>query len=220
MGNNTSVTAADGHTFKAYVARPTGTPRGHLVVVQEIFGVTGHIRRVSDKFAEAGFVAAAPALFDRVERDVELNYGEIGRGKELQSGVSFEDALKDIDATRAMLEAPKVAIVGYCWGGTLAYLAACNQAIACAVAYYGGFIAKIGKQAPAAPTMYHFGEMDTFITANDVQRIRELDPDGAIFVYSGSGHGFNCEERADYNAENAALAMGRTLDHLDRHLAP
>lgn len=211
--------AADGHTFEVHVARPASTPRGHVVLLQEIFGVTGHIRRVAETFAAQGYVAAAPALFDRVERGVELGYGEMARGKALQAGVSFDAALMDIDATRKLLGVPQVGVVGFCWGGTLAYLAACHQPFACAVAYYGGAIAKVGQAAPKAPTLYHFGANDAFIPPADVQRVRELDPAGEVHVYPDTGHGFNCEERAGYHAGNAALAFRRTLAHLARHLA-
>ena len=220
MGKTQTIEAEDGHALSAYRADPWSTPRGGVVVIQEIFGVNAHIRSVCDRFAEAGYAALAPAVFDRVERDVELPYTEegIARGRSLRERLAWDDAVKDVAAAAAALEdAGRVGAVGYCWGGSLAWLAATRLGLP-SVCYYGGQIIQFVDEKPRAPVMLHFGEKDTLIPPEDVERIRAAHPDIPIHMYA-AGHGFNCNARADYHPESADLAQARTLVFFAEHLS-
>jgi len=220
MGNWIRLQTSDSHELDAYRADPAGKPLGGVVIVQEIFGVTGHIRQVADGYAARGYVAIAPALFDRSTPRTELAYSDVAAGKDAQSKVTPQMALADIAASVAALRpAGKVAVIGYCWGGTLAYFAACKLDIGCAISYYGGMIAKLGTEKPVHPVLYHIGDRDMHISKDDVAAIRRLDPDGVVHVYGGAGHGFNCNERADHHPANAALALDRSIEFLRTHLA-
>jgi carboxymethylenebutenolidase len=216
MGKTIELAAADGHKFAAYRADPSGKPRGALVVVQEIFGVNGHMRRVSDGFAAAGYLALSPAVFDRTQRGVELGYDQaaIAAGRELRGKVGDDGPLADIQATidlAASAGAGKVGVIGYCWGGTLAYLAATRlKGLACAVGYYGGGIAAAADEKTRVPVMLHFGDSDQSIPMSDVETVRQARPDVTTYVYK-AGHGFSCDERQSYNAEASNLALERTL---------
>jgi carboxymethylenebutenolidase len=217
MGKFTTLMARDGHEYNAWLAAPAGAARGAVVICQEIFGVNHHIRGVADSYAAAGYVTIAPCLFDRIRRGIELGYSEQetqeGRGYRLQ--IPKEKALLDINSSiNVVKHAGRVAVIGYCWGGTLAYLAACELPISCAVSYYGGQIAKdhLGK-SPRRPVMYHFGEKDPYIPATDIEKIRAADPGGSFHVYPAD-HGFNCDERATYDAGSAQLARECTLAFL------
>ena len=213
--------AADGHCFGTYEAVPD-EPRGGVVVIQEIFGVNAHIREVAQGYAAAGYAALAPALFDRVERDVELGYdaAAMGRGRELAfAGLSRDDALRDLQA--ALEEAGKygkVGVVGYCYGGLMTWLAACNlEGVTCASAYYGGGIANELGQTPSCPLIMHFGELDAHIPLTDVDRIRQGSPDTPVYVYPAD-HGFNCDHRQSHDAASAETARSRTLALFREHL--
>ena len=221
------MTAADGHTLAAYhalAAAPPAPPRGGLVVVQEIFGVNDHIRSVTDGFAAdaaAGYLAIAPAVFDRVERGVELGYDADGvaRGREIRVQIPDDAVIQDVDAAVAVVvSAGKVGVVGYCWGGSVAWLAAARSAIAASVGYYGGQIRDSVDAAPRCPVMLHFGETDQAIPLSDVDAIRGRHPDIPIHVYAGAGHGFSCDARASYHAGATATARERTLAFLAAHL--
>lgn len=214
--------AADGHTFGLYEAVPEAEPRGGVVVIQEIFGVNAHIREVVDSYAAQGYAAFAPALFDRVERDVELGYDQAGmsRGRGLAfGGLSRDDALRDVQAT--VEEAGKygrTGVVGYCYGGLMTWLAACHlEGVACASAYYGGGIANELAQAPRCPLIMHFGELDAHIPMSDVDRIRHALPNTPVHVYPAD-HGFNCDHRGSYHAASAKTARQRTLALFREHL--
>jgi len=221
MGTTIELTAADGNRFSAYRADPQGKPRGGLVVIQEIFGVNSHIRGVADGYAADGYLAIAPALFDRVERGFEVGYTppEIERGRAVRAKVSLDDALKDVAATiKAATAAGKVGIVGYCWGGTVAWAAATRlDGLACSAPHYGGGIAEIASERPRCPVMFHFGETDQQIPMTDVEKIRKAQPAQALHVYS-AGHGFNCDQRGSYHAESAKLARERTLAFLRKNV--
>lgn len=206
--------AEDGHTFGVYEALPREEPKGGVVVIQEIFGVNAHIREVADGYASDGYAALAPALFDRVERTVELGYDAVGmdRGRKLAfSGLSREDALRDLQAT--VEEAGKygqVGVVGYCFGGLMAWLAACRlEGIACVSAYYGGGIAAESDATPKCPVVMHFGELDAHIPMTDVERIRRAQPAVPVHTYPAD-HGFNCDHRQSFHAASAAKARERT----------
>lgn len=216
MGEFTTLMARDGHEFNAWLAGPKKGARGAIIVAQEIFGVNRHIRRVADDFAAQGYVTIAPCLFDRIRRGIELGYSEPeiqeGRGYRLQ--IPKEKAMLDLTASfNVVKHAGRVAVVGYCWGGTLAWLAACEMPVACAVSYYGGQIKQYLDKAPRRPVMYHFGEKDPHIPMSDVDRIRAADPEGIFHLYPAD-HGFNCEDRDTYDAASAALARERTLAFL------
>jgi carboxymethylenebutenolidase len=220
MGEFIRLMARDGHEFDAWLAPPTGTARGAVLVLQEIFGVNAHIRSVTDGFAAAGYVAIAPSLFDRVRGGVELGYTgedlELGRGYVAQ--ISEEQLLRDMQASiNVVRHAGAVAAVGYCWGGSLAYLAAAELPVHCAVSYYGTRTVQLLDRKPRVPVMYHFGSRDKSIPPENIDKIRAADPHGEFFVYDAD-HGFNCDHRAAYDAAAAELARKRTLDFFARHL--
>ena len=223
MGQMLTLTAADGFVLGAYRADPTGTPKGALVVVQEIFGVNSHIRNVTDQFAGLGYVAIAPAIFDRASPGIELGYDQAGidTGLKARTDIPIDGTLADLQAAiDAVKDVGKVGIVGYCWGGTLAYLAGGKlTGLAAAVGYYGGQIASSFLDvAPKVPTMLHFGETDHGIPLADVQKIIDRYPDMPIHVY-GAGHGFNCDQRGSYDKPSAELALTRTLEFFHQNLA-
>ena len=221
MGERIELTAADGFRLSAYRADPAGMPRGGLVVAQEIFGVNSHIRGVCDGFAADGYVAIAPALFDRYERDVDIGYtpADVARGRELKARATADAALLDVDAARAAVAgAGKVGIVGYCWGGYLAWIAAARvTGFACAVPYYGGGMTDAIAEQPKCPVMAHFGERDAMIPAAGVAVLAAAHPSAQVFLYPAD-HGFNCDQRGAYDAAAASLARERTLAFLRRHI--
>jgi len=215
------LTAADGHRLAAWRDGPETASRA-LVVVQEIFGVNGHIRNVCSRFAAEGYAVVAPALFDRVERGVELGYAasDVARGRELRGHVPAEGTLADVEAAAAALpEGAARGIVGYCWGGTVAWWGATrSRSFRAASGWYGGGIAAAKTEVAACPVQLHFGEKDASIPLSDVEAIRSAQPGVEIFVYPGAGHGFGCDERGSFSAPDAALAQSRTLAFLARHL--
>ncbi|MBT6274545.1 MAG: dienelactone hydrolase family protein [Chromatiales bacterium] len=217
MGTTIQLTASDGHNFGAYKAEPAGTPKGGVVVIQEIFGVNSHIREVADGYAAAGYLAIAPALFDRGKPGVELGYvpDDIAIGRDLAFPMGWEKPILDIGAAATVAAAGgKVGAVGYCWGGSLAYLAACKLGIQCAVGYYGGQITKILEADPSAkpkvPTILHFGERDAGIPMDMVEAVRSENPTVPIHIYDAD-HGFNCDHRGSYDEASARVALERTL---------
>lgn len=214
MGEFIKLTTKDGATIGAYKAEPIHKPQGGIVVLQEIFGVNHHIRKVADGFAAAGYLAIAPALFDRVAPGTELGYepADIKRGMEIRARTKLEDTLADIEAAIAVAaQAGNVGVVGYCWGGTLAYAAAAHlPGLAGAVAYYGSGIAGMVHETLLAPVEFHFGERDKSIPPEDVEKIRAAHPDSALYTYPAD-HGFNCDPRPSYDEQSAALAQSRTL---------
>jgi len=212
--------ASDGNVFPAYLVKPEGTARGAVVVIQEIFGVNSHIRRVTEQYAAQGYLAIAPALFERQQKGVELGYDANGfeKGIALMMNASPEGVLADVNAAIASVaHAGRVGMVGYCWGGRVTYLAACKTNIAAGVAYYGGGIAQLLADTPRVPVMFHFGEKDTHIPLTDVEKIRAAYPQGIYHLYP-AGHGFNCTERADYDAPSARLAFERTIEFFHKHV--
>ena len=220
MGEFTTLMARDGHEFQAYLAAPRGKPRGAVVVIQEIFGVNGHIRAVTDSFAQEGYTAIAPAMFDRIRRGIELGYSpqEIDEGRGYMQELQPEQTLKDLAAAVAVLRhSGRVATVGYCWGGAQSYRAACLLPVACAVVYYGK--AQEAGAPPQCPVMYHFGTADKSIPPTEIERIKALHPGGIFYLYEGAGHGFNCDQRPSYSAAAATLSRRRTLEFLERHLS-
>jgi carboxymethylenebutenolidase len=222
MGTQIELTASDGHRLGGYRAEPSGAPRGGVVVVQEIFGVNSHIRAVCDRIAQMGYVAVAPAVFDRFERGFECGYSpdEIQHARGFLGNIDWDAMMRDIDAAvDSVRSAGPVAVVGFCMGGSVAFLAATRlDGIAAAVGFYGGRIVKDADEVPRCPTQLHFGAEDGGIPLADVEAIRAKRPDCEIHVYEGAGHGFNCDERASYHPEAAAQAWQRTADWLERHM--
>ena len=221
MGQTITLTASDGHRLAAYEAQPEGRARGGVVVVQEIFGVNGHIRRVADGYAVNGYRVIAPALFDRVRRDVQLSYSDedIAQGRAIREKIDFDQALTDVASAQAVLrDAGNVGIVGYCWGGTVTWLAAARlDGFAAAASYYGGGIGKFAAEKPRCPVQCHFGDRDHAIPLDEVEALRKANPEVDVYLYA-AGHGFNCDERASFDAASAQLARERTLAFFRTHV--
>ena len=223
MGQHFSLVASDSFKLGAYRAEPSGTAKGGIVVIQEIFGVNHHIRAVCDRFAGDGYLAVAPALFDRQHPDFESGYSpdEIANARKYVANPDWGAMMRDTQA--AIDEARKVgpaAIVGFCMGGTIAFLAAAKlNGLSAAIGWYGGQIAKNADEKPKVPVQLHFGEKDAAIPMSDVELIKQKrGGDCEIYVYAGADHGFNCEERGSYNEAAAKLARERSIAFLDKHV--
>ncbi len=223
MSETVKLKASDGHELDAYVSRPTGTPIAGLLVIQEAFGVNAHIRSVADGYARDGFLAISPAMFDRIERDVELGY----TGDDLQKGISLakqikpDDAVKDMAAGLEYLREQGTAspgVIGYCFGGTMAWLAATRLDPAAAVGYYGGNITQYAQESPRGPVMLHFGKLDKHIPKEGIDQLQAAHPEVQIFWYDAD-HGFNCDVRSAYNPAAAKLARERSLEFLKKSCA-
>ena len=220
MGDTINIGTTGTQCISAYLARPQGTPKGGIVVVQEIFGVNPHIRSVVDGYAEAGYTAIAPAVFDHLETGVELCYDQAGRQKgiALISELGFERALEDVaSAAEAIRSAGRIGVVGYCWGGSVAYLAAIKLGLP-AVSYYGGRNTQFAGLRAKAPLLFHYGLKDAHISGADREQVRTANPDAGFHVYDAD-HGFNCDARGSYDATAARLARERTLAFFAKHLA-
>ena len=223
MGSNTTLKAADGHAFDAYVAQsPEGKRFGGIVVVQEIFGVNSHIRNIADGYAAQGYVAIAPALYDRVQPKYESGYeqAEIQAGMAIRAKVPNDGALADIKAAMDYLAARDlpIGIVGYCWGGNLVWQSACKlDGLSAAVSYYGGGVQDMGDLKPKCPTMLHFGEKDHAIPIDKVKAFMGKQPGLPVHIYDAN-HGFNCDHRGSYDAPSAKLALERTLAFFGENL--
>jgi carboxymethylenebutenolidase len=222
MGDTIELKAADGFMLSAYVAGPENATKG-IVVIQEIFGVNHHMRDMADRFARQGYAVVAPALFDRVERGLEIGYepADVQRGIALKGASPNDKALLDIAAAiahAAQTSGGKVGVVGYCWGGLLAWLSACSlDGLACAVAYYGGGMPAHKSLEPRCPVLVHFGERDQSIPLAAAEDFRAAQPKVEVHFYP-AGHGFNCDQRASYDATSAGLARERSLGFFARHL--
>ena len=223
MGKHFSLVASDSFKLGAYRADPSGPAKGGMVVIQEIFGVNHHIRAVCDQLAAAGYAAVAPAVFDRQQPNFECGYSpdEIAEARKFVANPDWAAMMRDVQAAIDELkkEGP-VGIIGFCLGGSIAFLAAAKlSGLSAAVGYYGGQIAKNVDSAPKIPTQLHFGETDASIPMSDVDLIKQKrGGDTEIYVYPDAGHGFNCDERGSYNEAAAKLAWTRTLDFLGKHI--
>lgn len=222
------LSAEDGFCCPAWEAVPEGKPRAAVVVLPEIFGVNQHIRAVTDRFAARGYLAVAPALFARVQPEVDLGYSS----DDLQTGIALKTAveklpgigvLADIQAAiqhAAAHSGGLVGIVGFCWGGLMAWRAACDlEGLAAAVSYYGGGItthAEIARQ-PRCPVLAHFARHDAWIPLEGVQFFSAKHPEVQAHVYDAD-HGFNCDQRAAYDESAAITARNRTLEFFGQHL--
>ena len=222
MGEHIKLKSSDRVEIGGYLSEPKGTPKAGIVVVQEIFGVNHHIREVTDRFARDGYRAVAPAFFDRSKPNVELIYTapDIAAGREIAMALKPEQILADVQGGIDYLRksgCTKVGIVGFCFGGTVAWRAAASANVDAAVSYYGGGVYATRELKPKVPTMLHFGDQDAGIPMDQVNEIIKLHPDLPIHVYH-AGHGFHCDERASFDEASAKLAYARTLEFFAKHL--
>jgi carboxymethylenebutenolidase len=222
VGHPIKLTASDGFQLGGYRADPATAPKAALVVIQEIFGVNHHIRNICDRFASAGYVAVAPAIFDRIERDFQSGYSpdEVAVARKFVANPDWTAMLRDVQAAiDSVKSVGPVGIVGFCLGGSVAYAAATKlTGLSAAVGYYGGAIVRFADDNPGVPMMLHFGEKDAGIPLSDVETIRAKQPDLEVHVYPGAQHGFSCDERASYDKASADIAWHRTLAFFAKHL--
>jgi carboxymethylenebutenolidase len=222
LGKHITLTASDKFQLGAYRADPAETPKGGVVVIQEIFGVNSHIRSVCDRLAAAGYVAVAPALFDRQQPNFESGYtpDEVTNARKFIATPDFDAMLRDTQAAiDEMRSAGPVGIVGFCLGGSIAFLSATRLGgLKAAVGFYGGAIAKNADETPKCPVQLHFGEKDAGIPLSDVDIIKQKRPDVEVYVYPDAGHGFHCDERGAYHETSAKLAWQRALEFLGKHM--
>lgn len=221
MGSFLELRAADGHRFTAYRGEPTVPVKGAVVIVQEIFGVTAHIRSLVDRYAAAGYLALAPAFFDRIRPGIELAGPQFEEARNYAAQLQDANTFADLQAAIEFAsQAGKVGVIGYCWGGSVAYVAACRFPIGAAVSYYGTRTQNYLNEQPRCPVLYHFAELDSHIAAGTIAQIKAADPRGEFHLYADAGHAFNNDQRPDrYHAAAAQLAYQRTLDFLQRHLS-
>ncbi len=228
MGEWIKLTTVDGFEISGYQAKPASEPIGAVVVVQEIFGVNPSIRGVCDKFAEQGYLAIAPAIFDRYEKGIQLGYGQDDMKKafELYAKLSPEKALLDIYAAYQELDkaGKGIAVMGFCYGGLMSWLSATRGdeiklRPSCTVGYYAGGVGNVATEEPFCPVMLHFGEADSHIGADQRDAVKAAHPEVEIYTYPDAGHGFANPDRPDYKAEQAELAWGRTLGFIKTHVA-
>jgi len=206
----------------AYLAAPAGTPKGGVVIVQEIFGVNHHIKAVTDKFSEQGYLALAPRFFDHLKTGVELGYtpDTIAEGRKYVTELGFDKPVQDVEAAIEELRrrgVRKVAVTGFCWGGTITWLSATRLKPDAAIGYYGGGIYGTKNEKPQVPTMLHFGDKDMHIPMSHVNEVRKLHPNVLVYDYPAD-HGFHCDERGSYDAAAAKQAMARTLEFMAKHV--
>ena len=222
MGSMIELKAADGHKLAAYRAESQGKPRGGVVVIQEIFGVNSHIKAVADGYAKDGYLVIAPAMFDRAQRGYDTGYSqpEIQAGIAVMQKLDWKQTMLDTDAAVAEAKkAGKVGIVGYCWGGTVCWVAAARlSGLTCSAPYYGGGMPGFIGEKPKIPTMCHFGELDQSPTLEQSRAIAKAHPEITAHFYPGAGHGFNCDQRGSYHAESAKLARQRTVEFFRKHI--
>jgi carboxymethylenebutenolidase len=222
MGQDLKLKASDGFELGAYRADPTGSPKGAIVVIQEIFGVNHHIRSVCDRLAKEGYVAIAPSIFDRIEPNFQSGYSpdEVANARKFVANPDFPAMLRDAQAAiDAVKSVGPVGIIGFCLGGSIAYAAATKLAgLSAAVGYYGGAVVRFADDKPAVPTQLHFGEKDAGIPLSDVEAIKSKRPEVEVFIYPGAQHGFHCDERASYDKASADIAWPRSLEFFGTHL--
>ena len=221
-GTLIQISARDGHELDAYLARPASTPRGGIVIGQEMYGLTDYLRDTCDFFATQGYAAIAPALYDRRERGLVLEYNKANHdlAQTIYKKWNWDHALDDLDAGKqAIAEAGHIAIVGYCWGGTLAWLAACRRAYKIAVAYYGSMMPDFATEKPRCPVECHIGAADTTMPPARIELFRQAQPNIPIHMYPGAEHGFDNPSRANrYHGVACKLARERTLAFLAQYL--
>jgi carboxymethylenebutenolidase len=221
MGEDIRLKSAAGE-IGAYLATPGGTPKGGIVVIQEIFGVNPHIKKVTDFFASQGYLALAPRFFDHVKPGIELGYtpDTMAEGRKIVGQLGLDKPVQDVQAAIDELKkrgVKKVAVTGFCWGGTITWLSSTRLKPDAAIAYYGGGIYGTKNEKPQAPTMMHFGDKDMHIPMEHVNEVRKLHPEVQVFDYPAD-HGFHCDERGSYDAPASHKAMERTLEFLKKHV--
>mgnify|MGYP002640272546 CR=1 FL=1 len=222
MGENIKLKAEDGFELDAYLALPSGTPKGGVIVIQEIFGVNSHIRDDADKFAKAGYAALAPAMFDRAQKGVDLGYDaegiEAGRG--IMTKIDWANVEKDLRAASGALKKyGKIGVVGYCWGGSVAWVSTIRDCgVDCASGYYGGRIIDFIGETPKVPVILHFGDKDHGIPIENVEKIKAAHPDVPVYRYDEADHGFHCDQRASYHAESDAISTKRTMEFFAKNI--
>ena len=220
MGKMIRLKAKDGHELDAYLAEPKGEAKGGIVVVQEIFGVTNHIKRVADQYAAQGYRAIAPAMFDRVERNVTLDYSQIQKGLEYMQQLKWPNTLADLKRPRTRCAAPAARPSSVTAGAAPSRTSRrATSMLDAAISYYGGGVAKMLDKKPRCPIVYHFGDKDASIPLPDIEKIKKANPKSPVFVYPGAGHGFNCDERGSYSAKDAKIAFERSLEFLHEQTA-
>jgi carboxymethylenebutenolidase len=222
LGKQFSLTTSDQHKLGAYRADPQGTPKGGLVVVQEIFGVNRHIRAVCDRLAALGYVAVAPAVFDRFVRDFDSGYtpDEIAHARSYLGNLNWDHMMADIAAAKDdMKGVGPIGVIGFCMGGTAAFLAACRiSGLSASVCYYGGAIGKFADEKPKCPLQMHFGDKDESIPQSVVEEIKKKQPHAEIYVYPGASHAFLNDDRASFQKEATDLAWKQTQEFLAKNM--
>ncbi|GLR84019.1 dienelactone hydrolase family protein [Bradyrhizobium iriomotense] len=222
MGHDIKLTASDNFQLGAYRADPTGAPKGAVVVIQEIFGVNHHIRSVCDRLAKEGYVALAPSIFDRTSPNFQSGYSpdEIAEARKFVANPDWAAMLRDAQAAiDAVKSVGPVGIIGFCLGGSIAYVAAARlSGLSAAIGYYGGAVVRFADEKPKVPTQLHFGEKDTGIPLTDVETIKGKRPDVEVFIYANAQHGFHCDERASYDKASADIAWPRSMAFFAEHL--
>jgi carboxymethylenebutenolidase len=214
-----SLTTEDGHKLQAYVARPEGTPKGGIVVVQEIFGLTDHIRNMTEKFAAQGYLAVAPAMFDRIKPGIVLDYTDFDTARESMGKLDQDQSISDIRAAAEYARsAGKVGVIGFCWGGAMADLAACNGLVDAGVSYYGRMTVEWLDKQPTCPMLYHYGDRDQLIPAKIIETIQRARK-AKVNIWGSADHGFCCEDRPSYHKAAANQSMEITLKFMAENLA-
>ncbi len=222
MGNMIQLASADGHKFNAYRAEPNGKARGALVVVQEIFGVNKHIKELADGFAAEGYLSIAPAFFERKEKNFDRGYtqADIDAGRTIAMALDWNNTMKDLQvAIDNVKSAGKVGIIGYCWGGTTSWVAACRaNGLSCSLPFYGGGVANMTGEKPKVPVQFHWGHNDHAIPLADVWKIEKEHPTAESYVYADAGHGFTCDHRGSYHEPSKILSRQRAIAFLHKHV--
>lgn len=222
MGATIQLTAGDGHVLDAYVARPAIKPRGAVVIAQEMYGVTNYLRETCDFYAAQGYLTIAPALYDRRQRNLVLEYNDENHdlAQTIYKNWNWNHALDDLDAGKNFVRgAGKVAMVGFCWGGTLAWLAACRRDYAAAAAYYGSMMPDFANECPSCPVIAHIGSEDTTMPQQRIEFFHRAQPTIPIHLYPEAQHGFDNPSRTDrYHPDACRLARQRTLEFLAQHV--
>jgi carboxymethylenebutenolidase len=214
-----SLTTEDGHELQAYVARPEGTPKGGIVVIQEIFGLTDHIRNMAEKFAAEGYLAVAPAMFDRIKPGIVLDYTDFDTARETMGKLDQDKSISDIRAAAEYARsAGKVGVIGFCWGGAMADLAACNGLVDAGVSYYGRMTVEWLDKQPTCPMLYHYGDRDQLILAKTIETIQRARK-AKVNIWGNADHGFCCEDRPSYHKAATKQSMEITLKFMAENLA-